>query len=331
MSNAAATLPAVTPEKAGEIIEAVIARGDIAQLSPQERAKYYVKVCESVGLNPMTRPFEYITLNNKLTLYARKDCTDQLRQIHNVSVTDLLESEREGVFVVTAKVVNGKGRTDASKGAVTITGLKGEALANALMKAETKAKRRATLSICGLGFLDETEVETIPGAVPANNTANITTLPKKDAKPTYEKLQREIDALADFEQAKQWGYDAAERIGVLPPDWQDILRLRLQEKVVELRQLGSKNPAPQPTQAEMAPSEGLRRSEEDTPRRGSPDPEADPVGFIAYASEKLNAATSHDALCAIWSEIVEPSEAKLFPPDMEDLMGVFRAKEREFE
>jgi hypothetical protein len=32
------------------------------------------------------------------------------------------------------------------------------------MKATTKAKRRATLSICGLGWLDETEVETIPHA-----------------------------------------------------------------------------------------------------------------------------------------------------------------------
>jgi hypothetical protein len=30
------------------------------------------------------------------------------------------------------------------------------------MKAVTKAKRRVTLSICGLGMLDETEVETIP-------------------------------------------------------------------------------------------------------------------------------------------------------------------------
>ena len=33
---------AITAEKASEIIEAVIAKGDIAQLSPQERAKYYV-------------------------------------------------------------------------------------------------------------------------------------------------------------------------------------------------------------------------------------------------------------------------------------------------
>src|SRR6202008_2665643 len=45
---------------------------------------------------------------------------------------------------------------------------KGEALGNALMKASTKAKRRATLSICGLGMLDETELETIPTAMPAH-------------------------------------------------------------------------------------------------------------------------------------------------------------------
>jgi hypothetical protein len=33
------------------------------------------------------------------------------------------------------------------------------------MKAETKAKRRVTLSISGLGFLDESEIETIKDAV----------------------------------------------------------------------------------------------------------------------------------------------------------------------
>ena len=32
------------------------------------------------------------------------------------------------------------------------------------MRAETKAKRRVTLSLCGLAVLDELEVETIPNA-----------------------------------------------------------------------------------------------------------------------------------------------------------------------
>jgi hypothetical protein len=157
--NAVAKIP-----EHGSIVEQVIVKGDLSKLTPDERTRYYVEVCKSVGLNPLTKPFEYITLNNKLTLYALRACTDQLRSIHSISVVDMSETERDGVFVVTAKVSNKDGRTDIAKGAVSISNLKGEALANALMKAETKAKRRATLSICGLGFLDETEVETIPGA-----------------------------------------------------------------------------------------------------------------------------------------------------------------------
>ena len=46
-------------------------------------------------------------------------------------------------------------------GVVSIDKLSGEFRANAILKAITKAKRRVTLSVCGLGFLDETEVETL--------------------------------------------------------------------------------------------------------------------------------------------------------------------------
>ncbi len=147
-----------------EVMESVLIKGDLSKLTPEERNSYYTAVCKSVGLNPLTKPLEYITLNGKLRLYALKDCTDQLRSIHGISVTELMESEREGVFIVKAKVANAQGRTDVSTGAVNIAGMKGEMLANALMKAETKAKRRATLSICGLGLLDETEVEDVPAS-----------------------------------------------------------------------------------------------------------------------------------------------------------------------
>lgn len=142
-----------------ELIESVIIRGDLSGLSAEQKSQYYLKVCETVGLNPVTKPFEFIKLNEKLVLYALKSCTEQLRTIHKVSVLDLTESDWDGVFMVTAKVQNGEGRLDVAKGAVNIAGLKGEALANALMKAETKAKRRATLSICGLGLLDEVEID----------------------------------------------------------------------------------------------------------------------------------------------------------------------------
>lgn len=143
-------------------LEQVLIGGDLAKLTPEQRVDYYNRVCESVGLNPLTQPFAYITLNGKLTLYALRACTDQLRSVHGVSVEEMSEGERDGVFIVTAKVRDKDGRTDIAKGAVNISGLKAENLANALMKAETKAKRRATLSICGLGMLDETEVSDIP-------------------------------------------------------------------------------------------------------------------------------------------------------------------------
>lgn len=150
------------PANAGKIAEQVFISGDLTSLKPEQRAHYYHLICESLGLNPLTKPFEYLQLNGKLVLYALRACTDQLRQLHEVSVTDLSATERDGVYVVKAHVRDSRGRVDVSTGVVTVKGLAGDVLANALMKAETKAKRRATLSICGLGFLDETEIETLP-------------------------------------------------------------------------------------------------------------------------------------------------------------------------
>jgi hypothetical protein len=123
------------------VMERVLALGDLRDLSPKERVQYYLHVCESVGLNPATRPFEYINLSGKLTLYSTKNCTDQLRQIHTISVASLSRETIDGVHVVTATVTNALGRRDEDVGAVNIANLKGEALANALMKATTKAKR----------------------------------------------------------------------------------------------------------------------------------------------------------------------------------------------
>lgn len=164
-------------------VEQVLIRGDVSALNEQDRIRYYHEVCTSLGLNPLTQPFAYITLNNKLTLYALRACTDQLRTIHNVSVVEMTNAEREGVYIVTAKVQNKDGRTDIATGAVNINGLKGEALANQFMKCETKAKRRATLSICGLGMLDESELDTMPDAA---RTARAQPAPSQIAPPTIE-------------------------------------------------------------------------------------------------------------------------------------------------
>ena len=76
-------------------------------------------------------------------------------------------------------------------GAVTIDGLKGDALANAIMKAATKAKRRAVLALLGLNMLDESELETIPAK--AIEPAQITTEFDDDFKAILDSVNAAVD------------------------------------------------------------------------------------------------------------------------------------------
>lgn len=161
--------------------------GDLSALTEPQRLEYYLTVCKSLGLNPATRPLEFLKLQgNKLTLYARKDCTDQLRALKGVSISRPTVSFDSGLCLVTIDATDKHGRQDSDLGIVTIGNLQGDARANAIMKAVTKAKRRVTLSICGLGILDESEIETIPGAerVPMNLSTGAWEMPATEPEPT---------------------------------------------------------------------------------------------------------------------------------------------------
>lgn len=166
-------------------LDQVLIQGDLSTLSTEQKLGYYSRVCESLGLNPLTKPFAYIKLNSKEVLYATRDCTDQLRSIQKISMSIVSREVIEGIYVVTAKGRTLDGREDEATGAVSIDKLSGEMKANAFMKAETKAKRRLTLSICGLGFTDESEIESIPGAklvdIPTQEPAKIEA-PQKETK-----------------------------------------------------------------------------------------------------------------------------------------------------
>src|SRR5262245_10879221 len=158
--------PAVGP------LEGVAIQGDLTPLSEEQRLEYYRAVCDSLALNPLTSPFGYVVFQGKLKLYALKNCTDQLRALRGVSIT-ITRSEPVGDFYfVQARATLPDGRTDEDCGVVSLAGLKGPDLANAYMRCTTKAKRRVTLSVCGLGWLDETEVETVEGARPALTTSH---------------------------------------------------------------------------------------------------------------------------------------------------------------
>lgn len=232
-------------ESRAEALERVLIGGDLSRLSAEQRVQYVQELCARTGLDALTQPFEYLNLQGKLVLYAKKACTDQLRAIHEISVVDMDQEEREGVYSVTVKVQNGKGRTDMDIGSVKIAGLAGDARANAMMKASTKAKRRATLSICGLGMLDELELETIPQAArPASSPAEAqpnaggesprlppapyadressASLKRNGAWDSFmDKLQHFKDA-RDFEGLKAWY--ASEDVQVRIARWPDVWR-----------------------------------------------------------------------------------------------------------
>lgn len=147
------------------IVSSLVLNGDVSKMTPDQKAKYNIQLCKSLGLNPLVQPFQILELQGREVLYATKSATEQLRKAQGVSVISLDRKIENDICIVTAVVSDKSGRTDAATGAVNIKGMSGDMLANSIMKAETKAKRRATLSICGLGMLDESEIETIPGAI----------------------------------------------------------------------------------------------------------------------------------------------------------------------
>ncbi len=42
--------------------ESVLVAGDLAKLTGDQRLAYYQRLCASLGLNPLTQPFQYLQL-----------------------------------------------------------------------------------------------------------------------------------------------------------------------------------------------------------------------------------------------------------------------------
>ncbi len=152
----------VDSQTGGKVIDSLVLRGDLSGLNSTERSRFYVQMCEGLGLNPHAQPFAFLKLNGKEVLYATRGATDQLAAMHKLNreiidgpkVIDLAGTKL--VYAV-CRATHPNGRIETATATVPLIDP-----VNVLMKCETKAKRRATLSILGLGLLDEMEIETIP-------------------------------------------------------------------------------------------------------------------------------------------------------------------------
>ena len=143
-------------------IEAALIHHDLSKLSPPERLEYYRRVCESVGLNPLTRPFIYVQVQQRLVLYPTADAASQFSNIYGLTTEVLSRSMEDQLCVVEVRVTKPNGQSAMASGVVSLMTVEYEKTkvktrdmtpaekANAMMKAETKARRRAILSLVGL-------------------------------------------------------------------------------------------------------------------------------------------------------------------------------------
>lgn len=189
----------LSTEISPEIINSLILTGDMSKLTPTQQTQYYTAVCKSVDINPLTQPFAIIVLQGKKTLYATKGCTQQLCANRRINTEVKDRKTADSIYIVSARATMPDGRFTDDDGIVSIVGLKGAELANAMMKAVTKAKRRAVLALCGLGMPDEIEIDQEEKAMMDNTKSRLDNIidaqsevvdaPKEETKPVPEKEQ----------------------------------------------------------------------------------------------------------------------------------------------
>ena len=165
--------------------------GDLSQLSEQAQTEYVLAVCEhlqvpaELGLVVLAFMDTGDGARQKI-VYVKRGATDIIRDKKKINVTSLAPLNGDGYVGFTATGTDSTGRQEMAVGAVSIKGLSGHAVANAVKTAQTQALRRMTLQFAGGGFLDETEVNEkttniATSSLPLSQIAQPTVLPNASA------------------------------------------------------------------------------------------------------------------------------------------------------
>lgn len=201
-------------EAASAALSHILGTGDLAQLTDEQRVGHYLDVCQSLGLNPRTRPFDWIefydpeTRGKKLTLYPNRSCAEQLRRQHQISVRVVRREPVGELFVVEVEGTTPSGRVGTASKYISVVDrqgqrLRGQQLANAYMKAETGALRRLTFSMVGMASPPDLDELARPKVVVVDGVGRVIDNPTPEQKalaadpslarvigePTYEDMQ----------------------------------------------------------------------------------------------------------------------------------------------
>src|SRR4030095_5884717 len=86
-------------EQAASALEHILATGDLAELTSAQRVAHYLSLCRSLGLNSLSRPFDWLFVDDKLVRYLNKSGAEQLRRRHQISVRVLRRELVGDLFV----------------------------------------------------------------------------------------------------------------------------------------------------------------------------------------------------------------------------------------
>lgn len=113
-------------EALGRIAETVFNKNDLTPLSPGDRVLYVKALCQHLGLNYLTKPFDFIQTENGIAMYPNKECAAQLSSKYGITKEVVSREVRDDVLVVTVRAKLPDGRADESIGAVAMVKEQGE-------------------------------------------------------------------------------------------------------------------------------------------------------------------------------------------------------------
>jgi hypothetical protein len=307
---------------------------DLEHLNEDQKATYYRDACNFLGIPANLNLLAYIEMvvgdnGRHLVLYAKKGATDLIRQNRGISTISLEALPKDLVpgqvcFMAAGRDKNG--REERAIGAADIDGLRGKALTDAIMIAQTRATRRMTLQFVGGGILDESEIPTSTALV--NNVAldTITAQPvvipnpvPSVVEPPYVDYEVHITAPTTSQKAAQEVLDSIKS---------DVLAVEAGEKTVKtvaelIATLPADNPLVQAAATVEAPKQRKRKQAGIT--LNTPTQEAQPSSTpapilqpaIVKAADdmgKAMAASMHATIAQAITETPAPTQANSVVP-----------------
>lgn len=149
-------------ELSTEVLSSLVNENSMTKLSDAQRLAVVQSVCQHIGIPVELGGVQVLELNKgRHRLYFTAECADFLRHRHRVTCQTVNREVFEGMYLVTVRVSTPDGRSTEATGAVVWPTVP-SGRDNAIMKAETKAMRRATFKHIGLGIgLGEEDIEEV--------------------------------------------------------------------------------------------------------------------------------------------------------------------------